>query len=247
VTTVTETVVPESTTHSAVPSATCGEVGPFEINVGSFRLALPSLTNVQFDNLPAYSTDNNDTADFPPIFNPFDHLFWGDGWTYVPPPIEPFPPQSGSQLAEFIPSPASNDTGSPDAGLIPSSSFGAGPRNYDSQYWFNATSVYVGCDNGATDPDIMCDFVATGYQWDPETREERVVVTQHFPQPPCPNFKNCTLRQIFFNDEFTALTTLSFYANVRGMIKIFFMDTIELGWYNNTCAAGLARSSSRKT
>lgn len=90
---------------------------------------------------------------------------------------------------------------------------------------------------------MTCDFVATAYQWDPVNLVEVVVATEHFPQPPCPDFKNCTLNQIIFDSRFTMMTSLSFYANVQGVLKIFWIDTIELNWWNNTCSAGLARIS----
>jgi hypothetical protein len=147
-------------------------------------------------------------------------------------------------LAEFVPSLANNVTNSPNAGTVPDNAFGAGPRAYNSDYWFNAESAYVGCDNGATDPSITCDFVATAYQWDPVNFEEIVIATEHYPQPPCTDFKNCTLSQIFFDSRFEQLSSLSFYAIVQGLQKIFWIDTMELSWYNNTCAAGLARISS---
>lgn len=142
-----------------------------------------------------------------------------------------------------MPSLANNDTNSPDASTVPDSAFGAGPRAYNNNYWFNASSAWIGCDNGATDPSIVCDFVATAYQWDPVNSVEKVVATEHFPQPPCPGFKNCTLSQINFDSRFTMLSSLSFYANVQGQLKIFWVDTIELNWWNNTCTAGLARIS----
>lgn len=128
---------------------------------------------------------------------------------------------------------------------MPDNAFGAGPRAGNSDYWFNAESVYVGCDNGATDPSDTCDFVATGYQWDLVNLQENVVATEHFPQEPCSGFKDCNLNQIFFDSRFEMLSSLSFYANVQGQQKIFWIDTMELSWYNNTCEAGLARISSQ--
>ncbi|EXJ85793.1 hypothetical protein A1O1_06161 [Capronia coronata CBS 617.96] len=227
-----ETSTPALTQSSPSASASaCGQVGPFEIG---------------FDDLPAFSPVDNNTADFPPVFNPYDHFFWGDGWAYVPPPNEPYPPQSGDRLAQFIPSLANNDTGSPDAGLIPPSSFGCGPRNYDNRYWFTARSAYVGCDNGGQNSSSACDFVATSYQWDNTSASEVLVATQHFKIPPCPDFKNCQLTKITFNYLFYKMTTLSFYANVHGRVSIFWLDSLDLNWYNNTCAAGLTRISSRK-
>jgi hypothetical protein len=87
--------------------------------------------------------------------------------------------------------------------------------------------------------------VATGYKYNAATGADEVVVTEHFPQPPCPNFNNCELRQIFFNSQFQGLSELSFYAVVQGEQKIFFIDTIEMAWWNNTCAAGLERGRGR--
>lgn len=144
--------------------------------------------------------------------------------------------------------PTLNNTviGSPNAGTIPPSSLGAGPRNYDSHYWFTARSVWVGCDNGATNLSQICDFVATAYQWNNATQQEMVVATQHFRIPPCPNFNKCQLTKITFNYLFYKLTTLSFYANVEGKVSQFWVDSLDMNWYDNTCDAGLARISSRK-
>lgn len=199
---------------------------------------------MKFDDLPEYSPSDNNTADFPPIFNPYDHFFWGNGWAYGPPPNEPFPPQSGDHVAEFVPSAANNSTNSPDASTVPENAFGAGPRAYNNNYWFNAESLFAGCDNGATDPYVTCDFVATAYQWDSVNYKESVVATEHFTLPPCPDFKKCSLIQIFFDDRFTQMSSMSMYANVQGQLKIFWIDTMELSWWNNTCVAGLARISS---
>jgi hypothetical protein len=88
--------------------------------------------------------------------------------------------------------------------------------------------------------------VATAYQWNNDTQSEIVVATQHFSIPPCPNFQGCQLTEITFNYLFYKLTTLSFYANVQGLISIFWLDSLSMNWYNNTCEAGLARISSRK-
>lgn len=205
-----------------------------------------ALSYFQFENLPVFSTNNNDTTDFPPIFNPYNHFYWGAGWSFVPPPQDPFPPHSGSRLGQFVQSPKFNHTGSPNAGLIEPSAFGCGPRNYNDNYWFNARSAWVGCDNNATSAYTTCDFVATGYQWDNTTRTEKVAVTQHFTIPPCPDFKDCHLRPISFNYQFYRLSRLSFYANVKGQIKSFWVDDISLSWFNNSCEAGLARIGSRK-
>jgi hypothetical protein len=176
------------------------------------------------------------------IQNPYDYMVWGDGWGYVPPPNDPFPPQSGPLLAQWDPSINNTVLGSPNAGSIPPGSIGAWRRN-DKHYWFNANSAWVGCDNSATNLSLTCDFVATAYQWNNLSQTETVIATQHFHIPPCPDFVKCQLTKIQFNFQFFELSTIQFYANVQGRISKFWMDSIEMDWYDNSCDAGLARVS----
>jgi hypothetical protein len=164
----------------------------------------------------------------------------------VPPPNTPVVPQNGSHLAIYVPmQPETNSSVSQsrNAGDVPPGSFGAGPRAYDNAYWFNADTLYVFCDNGATDVAKRCDVTVTGYRWDEEKQAENVVVTQHFPQPPCPGFRECQTRKIFLDAEFVRLSSVSLQAAMDGQKKLVFMDTVALSWWNNTCEAGLHRSS----
>lgn len=176
----------------------------------------------------------------PFIQNPYDYLEWGDGWAYVPPPNDPFPPESGDRLAQWDPSINNTVLGSPNAGSIPPGSIGALSRN-SSHYWFSADSAFVGCDNAATNLSQICDFVATAYQWNVATQSEVVVATQHFHVAPCPDNINCQLTKINFNYLFYKMSTLQFYANVQGQVTKFWMDTISMNWYDDSCEAGLAR------
>lgn len=124
--------------------------------------------------------------------------------------------------------------------------FGAGPFGPNNSFWFNAQSAYVGCDNGATDPSLTSDFVATAWKWNEAEAQNFVTFTQHFTQEPCANFTNCQLTQIFFDvAEFQGLSQVSLYCNVQGLQKMFWMDTVELSWWNSTCAAGLQREETR--
>ena len=155
-------------------------------------------------------------------------------------------PQNGSHLAVYVPTASETNSSvsqSPNAGDVPPGSFGAGPRAYDDAYWFNAETLYVFCDNGATDPAVICDVVVTGYQWDNATQSESVLTTQHFPQPPCPGFRDCRTNEVFLDSQFRGLSSLSLYAVVNGQQKMFFMDTVQLTWWNNTCEAGLRRAT----
>jgi hypothetical protein len=172
-------------------------------------------------------------------------MFFSSGWAYVPPPTAPVVPQNGSHLALYVPTAPetnSSESQSRNAGDVPPGSFGAGPRAYDNAYWFNAESLYVFCDNGAVDTTVICDIVATGYQWDDATESETVLTTQHFPQQPCPGFVDCQTSKIFLDKQFQRLSSLSLYAVVNGQQKMFFMDTVQMSWWNNTCDAGLRRA-----
>ncbi|ERF75438.1 hypothetical protein EPUS_00231 [Endocarpon pusillum Z07020] len=230
----TQTIVPvSSTSTSAAPAAatSCGVSGDFTLD---------------FDTLPQFFAPDNDTAPFPPIFNPYRHLFFSSGWAYVPPPTTPVVPQNGSHLAVYVPSASETNSSvsqSPNAGDVPPGSFGAGPRAYDNAYWFDAETLYVFCDNGAEDPAVTCDVVVTAYQWDEDTQSETVLATQHFPQPPCPGYNNCRTNEIFLDTQFRGLSSLSLYAIVDGKQKMFFIDTVQLSWWNNTCEAGRRRAS----
>lgn len=81
--------------------------------------------------------------DIPPIFNPYDKLYWAAGFGYVPPPSDPFPPVSPPQLAVYRVTSDTDVDASPDAGDESVGEFGAGPRASDSAYWIDAFSVCV--------------------------------------------------------------------------------------------------------
>jgi hypothetical protein len=57
----------------------------------------------------------------------------------------------------------------------------------------------------------------------------------------CPALANCTLTPIPFGDRFVDLNAIQINVTVAGEPKIWFMDDLELGWFNNTCSAGLYR------
>lgn len=223
--------VSSSSSTSANPAASsCGQIGEFDIS---------------FDDLPAQSVSPNQTAGSPPIFNPFDHFFWEAGWTYGPPPAQPYAPHNGNQLAIYNITLSNQQPGSSNAGTIVKGGFSAGPRSSLDQYWFNATSAWVGCQNNLTSPLGVCDFVAEAYVWNNDTQVEQLIITQHFKLPLCQT-EHCDLQLITFSDKFEGLCTMSFYANIDGQIRNFYVDDMEMGWWNNTCDAGLMRISSRK-
>jgi hypothetical protein len=199
---------------------------------------------LQFDNLPMFSTTDNSTTAHPPVFNPFEHFWWGDCWTYAPPPNEKYLPQEGVHLANCIPNNNNTVIGSPNAGLLPANGFGAGPRESINAYWFDAHSTFVACDDTPFDLNGTCQFSVTAWKWDGTT--EIVLSTDVYTLPSCRSGVNCRLHQIPFPLTYTGLTSLNFSATIDDEPRSFYMDTIHLDWFNNSCEAGLMRISSRK-
>ncbi|TKA61862.1 hypothetical protein B0A49_12589 [Cryomyces minteri] len=228
-TTMSVSTVSSSTSSSTAPTPTaCGESGNFTIN---------------FDDEPMFTPSDNATFQAPPVFNPYHHLYYANGFSYVPPPTVPFPPNSPPRLAMYL----SNDTGdigSPNAGGMKAGELGAGPRGATDAYWIDAWSVYLGCDNeGPTD----CTMVLSGYRWDTATGQETLHVQQNATLSPCPGYIDCHLQHVVLDSGFTSLTGFQIQAFVNETVdRTYFMDDLAMGWSNNTCAAGLLRISSRK-
>lgn len=128
---------------------------------------------------------------------------------------------------------------------MPSKGFGAGPRNSNQFYWFDVLSAFVQCDFSNAGDAQQCDFTATAYQYNAQLKEDRVVATQHWPQGRCSSLE-CDLNHVTFDQPFSNLSAISFYGVIDGKIVDFYMDSIRLTWYDNSCEAGLARISSRK-
>ncbi|KAI9735909.1 MAG: hypothetical protein M1834_001375 [Cirrosporium novae-zelandiae] len=218
-----------ATSLASVASTSCGLSGKFTID---------------FDDLPSFSPANNDTADFPPIFNPYDHFYFSGGFAYVPPPTDPYLPFSPPHLAVYTPNGTSTDTSSPDAGLEEGGELGAGPRDYETAYWFNVYSAYLGCDNPGPDP---CTLNITGLKYDAISKSEVILTEGAVELPPCPGVRpNCSLVEVAFGTQYQMLSGLRIRATVPGLgDRMWYLDNLELEWWNNTCAAGLERESEK--
>lgn len=219
-------------------SASCGQVGQFIIT---------------FDNLPRYSTKNPNDTDSPPIFDPYDHFYWSSGYGYGPPPNTPYTPNDGDRLAMYFPAEAVEfPTASTEGRDLPGS-FGAGLRAFNNIFWFDAKSVFVGCNGTATG--TPCNIVATGYRWIASTAanssanvgHEELVFTQEYSTPPLCASIPCPLTRISFDPiKFSGLSSINIAASRGGAETGFFFDSFEAVWTNSSCAAGLERISSRK-
>ena len=119
---------------------------------------------------------------------------------------------------------------------------GASLRGSSSVFWFNAYSAYLGCDNAGPD---VCTMQVTGYVWQASSRGEVPAFHQNVTLPACPGYKDCKLQKVEFARSMVGLSGIQIQAFVRGEQRMWYMDDLAMGWYNNTCAAGLLRLQSR--
>ena len=174
-----------ATTTVALPDlpgpSSCGESGNFTLT---------------FDDT-VVGDDNSILLVANGMTNPYHHLFYANGYTYIPDMWEPYP-------------------------------------------WFNAYSAYFGCALSGLEP---CTLRVSGYRYDPVLKEEVLVAEQNATIPACWGYIDCHLTQIFFNDQFRALSGIQFnaYTYLLGIPQVHMVDDLQMEWYNNTCSAGILR------
>ncbi|KAF2030997.1 hypothetical protein EK21DRAFT_20783, partial [Setomelanomma holmii] len=158
----------------------------------------------------------------------------------VPDKWEPYPSISQPNIAMFLPLTGPLFMNQPFAGTLLPGEIGAGPRASVSAYWFNAFSGYFGCAlNGLT----PCTLRISGYRYDSVLKGEVLVAEQNATIPACWGYINCRLTQVFFNNQFVALSGIQFtaYTSNLGIPQVHMMDDLQMAWYNNTCSAGILR------
>ncbi|PVI01772.1 hypothetical protein DM02DRAFT_524407 [Periconia macrospinosa] len=208
----------------ADPEPLCGESGPFTLN---------------FDDTTA-SGDRGLVLPVSGMSNPYHHLFYSNGFAYVPDKWEPFPARSQPNVAMFLPIASSLLPNSAFAGTLLPGELGAGPRAGVDAYWFHAYSGFFGCAlNGIT----SCRLRISAFRWDASLKKEVLVEEQNVIIPPCRGFVNCQLTKVDFNDQFRGLSGIQFNAFTAnlGLPQVFVMDDLQMEWYNNTCSAGILR------
>lgn len=172
--------------------------------------------------------------------NPYHHLFYANGFTYVPDKWEPYPAISQPNIALFLPLSGRLLPNTPFAGTLLPGELGAGPRASVTAYWFNAFSGYFGCALSGLTP---CLLRISGYRYDSVLKQEVLVAEQNVTLPACWGYINCKLTQVFFDDRFRALSGIQFnaFTSQLGIPQILMMDDLQMEWYNNTCSAGILR------
>lgn len=202
----------------------CGESGNFTLT---------------FDD----STVSGADSDILPIGgmkNPYHHLFYANGFAYLPDKWEPYAAVSQPNVAIFLPIGSSLLPNSAFAGTLLPGEFGAGPRASVDAYWFNARSGYFGCAlNGVS----ACTLRIWGYRWDRVLQNEVLVAEQNVTIPPCWGYINCQLTNVVFNEQFQALSGIQFnaFTHSLGIPQMFMTDDLQMEWYNNSCSAGILR------
>lgn len=225
-----ETVVREAATPTqsdelaAAEPTNCGESGNFTLSFDDTTVG-PDESNFLIVN---------------GMNNPYHHLFYANGFTYVPDKWEPYPAISQPNVAMFLPLTGRLLPNTAFTGTLLPGEIGAGPRASVSAYWFNAYSGYFGCALSGLTP---CTLRITGYRYDGVLKEEVVVAEQNATLPACWGYIDCQLSRVDFNEQFRALSGIQFnaYTYNLGIPQVHMMDELQLEWWNNTCSAGILR------
>ncbi|KAI9745864.1 MAG: hypothetical protein M1818_000545 [Claussenomyces sp. TS43310] len=210
----------DSASSTAATPSNCTEHGGFVLN---------------FDDIPALSADNNSTVTPMPIFSPYHHFYFSEGFMVVPPPTDPYLPSSGKLLLEFFPTVDQKSTE-----LSYTGSVGNGPTETLTCFNFNLLGVSLGCDS----LDAECDWQFTGYRYDSKMKFTEIITTLHISTPACVGIsaaETCVLIPVKLNHTFENLTSISINVTVSGESKIWWMDDLRLSWNDDSCDAGLCR------
>lgn len=169
-------------------------------------------------------------------------MFFANGFVYVSERYSPFTPASMPEVAIFFPN--LTDPGSAFTNTVKPGEIGAGPRRSVDAYWFNAYNVSVGCDNtGPSD----CLVRVNAFAYDSDSDEQELAGQIFASVPPCPAGDDCALTFVEFPENWTGLSGIQFEAFVDNEeSQIFMLDSLALGWWNNSCEAGLERIMHRK-
>jgi hypothetical protein len=137
----------------------------------------------------------------------------------------------------------SGDIGNGDHGLtgIVSLMLVLSETNNSGCFSFNMYGASFGCDSLGP----PCDFTFTGYQLNKTRGPDQQVAIQDIAVPACKALAGlkCQLVPVTLDNTFQDLDKVRINVTVAGTPKIWWMDDLQLGWTNNTCATGLCRIS----
>ena len=192
---------------------------------------------------PPLTIGNNSVSSIlpAPVFNPYHQFDFSEGFTVVPPPTDPFLPSSIPMMLEFIPSfiIGGDRRGPNTAEESFSGQISDGDQGLTGCFAFNIYCAAFGC-NSTVQP---CDFTFTGVQYDVATGVVTAITSQVISIPACPVLANCSLKSIVLDDTFVDLNAVQIKASAAGASLGWWMDDLELGWFNNSCSTGFCRQS----
>jgi hypothetical protein len=73
------------------------------------------------------------------------------------------------------------------------------------------------------------------------TKATDTITTQTMSTAACPGLSNCDLVPVFLDNTFANLTELRINVTVAGIEKIWWLDDLNLSWFDDSCDAGLCR------
>jgi hypothetical protein len=180
-----------------------------------------------------------------PFFNPYKKFAFSDGFVVVPPPRVPYLPSSKPLLLEFIPNFTVNET---DENSGPNSKengwsgdLGNGDHGVTGCFSYNFYGASFGCDS--TGPG--CLFTFSGFRYDRATKLTNQVATQTISIAACPELADCPLTSITVDNTFQNLDLVRMNASVFGLPKVWWVDDVRLGWFDNSCEKGICRQNTR--
>jgi hypothetical protein len=229
--------LPSHSSHSTTSHHSSSSVGSSSSPSESCTEANQGRVEVNFDDLPIVSADENSTQ-YAPFKNPYHNLFWSEGFSYVPLPKDPYLPVSPPHLGVFIVDGSANLHSENFTGRVPSDNqvnggFGAGPNFKDSAFWFNAYTASIGCNDTGPEP---CDVRVSGFQYDENRDESHVRFRENYTITACTQPYGCKLREIGFGIHFRNLTSLQIVAYKKG-------TEIPISWFMASDTLPCLRSS----
>ncbi|GAM85571.1 hypothetical protein ANO11243_035780 [Dothideomycetidae sp. 11243] len=108
---------------------------------------------------------------------------------------------------------------------------------------FNAYGAYLGCD---TKSHSGCVYEISGYVYDSTSDSEALAYQGNVTLLGCPELRNCALQYIKFDHGLRGVTGLQIRAFDATGQRIWFLDDLQLGWSDDSCAAGRVRAASRR-
>lgn len=157
----------------------------------------------------------------------------------MPPPTDRYLPSSSPLLLEFIPAFGGAEVGPNSAAYGYSGQISDGDHGFAGCFTFNVYGASFGCNS--TGP--ACDFTFTGLHYDVATDTVSTITSQTASIDACPALFKCNLTSIALDGTFVGLNAIQIKAAAGGEPQGWWMDDIRLGWFNNTCSAGLCRQA----